>query len=843
MAQIDWDNSIPVVSETPPESNAAGQVAPQNVQRPPQNAQIPTAVESVAAPKQNAVPTRSPFGTARWPQSGAENRPTISSEGKVTLPNINTALDVAKSAISQGTLGVSANIPGIVGDVGSMYDWVASRPSYAALMVAERMGKLPPGETASSLFKKMDDSGKSEAEQKGYVNKIFGLPVPTTAGLEELQKKYVAPGLGYQPKTREGEVAGSVTRFATSMLGPGGWKNAAEKGYDALLPIGKEALKRMGLGAVMGVTAEGGSELAKNTAGKEYDPYFRFIGAMTPLAAKRAITPAQGLFESFYDPKAQAEQRVAAALAKDTQRGNVNMSQEDINKAKAYGETPTLQDIGGPTVNEMTGEYAYQTPSSTQAFRKVKEYFADRASKLDLPDWMTTRFNLPANAGEQALALEKTRQITNNKLYGAARNNPAAQSLWSPELERLSGKKPIQSAIDQVNEYADGVLKKDANGQPIPGSEIVGYTPSGAAFKGSEPNLNFWHEVKLRLDDQITTASRAGNINEANSLRGLKDQLLKEMESSVPEYGVARDTASGLFNAENAYEAGFNALTTKNMIKSAKSIDGALKQYDPENLIQFQTGTASYLKQVAESANGTTKLLTILNNPTSKPGLIRILGGQGYRQLLDSANAELQLSKTSLKEGVSPSGNIKTFGPTAAVAALAGPILNVAYWTNPNLMTAVVAGLSSGAAAGFKYVLTKGEQNVAPEIIKLLGSRDPDAIKRVTDLAKSSPTASNLITKLNWAATRLPSYNAKANPLPDNDNSTPADEAASAPSYATPRTGRASGGRIMNHKSEAENLIRLADKTKKALNNSTESLLAVPDEAVTKALSIANEAI
>jgi hypothetical protein len=57
------------------------------------------------------------------------------------------------------------------------------------------------------------------------------------------------------------------------------------------------------------------------------------------------------------------------------------------------------------------------------------------------------------------------------------------------------------------------------------------------------------------------------------------------------------------------------------------------------------------------------------------------------------------------------------------------------------------------------------------------------------------------------------------------------------------RQGRATGGRIMNHRSEADNLIRLADKTKKALNNSTESLLAVPDEAVTKALSIANEAI
>jgi hypothetical protein len=57
------------------------------------------------------------------------------------------------------------------------------------------------------------------------------------------------------------------------------------------------------------------------------------------------------------------------------------------------------------------------------------------------------------------------------------------------------------------------------------------------------------------------------------------------------------------------------------------------------------------------------------------------------------------------------------------------------------------------------------------------------------------------------------------------------------------RIGRATGGRIMNHRSEADSLIRLADKTKKALNNSTESLLSVPDETVTKALSIANEAI
>lgn len=65
------------------------------------------------------------------------------------------------------------------------------------------------------------------------------------------------------------------------------------------------------------------------------------------------------------------------------------------------------------------------------------------------------------------------------------------------------------------------------------------------------------------------------------------------------------------------------------------------------------------------------------------------------------------------------------------------------------------------------------------------------------------------------------------------------------PGHATGgRIERASGGRAgINHKEAAESLIRAAERAKKAQNETTEPLLNLPDEAITRALATANEAI
>ena len=56
------------------------------------------------------------------------------------------------------------------------------------------------------------------------------------------------------------------------------------------------------------------------------------------------------------------------------------------------------------------------------------------------------------------------------------------------------------------------------------------------------------------------------------------------------------------------------------------------------------------------------------------------------------------------------------------------------------------------------------------------------------------------------------------------------------------RVSRASGGAV-NHASEAERLVALADRAKKSHNNQTKPLLAVPDETITHALAIANDSV
>ena len=61
--------------------------------------------------------------------------------------------------------------------------------------------------------------------------------------------------------------------------------------------------------------------------------------------------------------------------------------------------------------------------------------------------------------------------------------------------------------------------------------------------------------------------------------------------------------------------------------------------------------------------------------------------------------------------------------------------------------------------------------------------------------------------------------------------------------FAGGRIGRKSGGRVTDAGSAAEKLIAAAEKAKKGHSDTTSPLLDVPDEAITKALAIANEKI
>ncbi len=57
------------------------------------------------------------------------------------------------------------------------------------------------------------------------------------------------------------------------------------------------------------------------------------------------------------------------------------------------------------------------------------------------------------------------------------------------------------------------------------------------------------------------------------------------------------------------------------------------------------------------------------------------------------------------------------------------------------------------------------------------------------------------------------------------------------------RVGYRSGGRILDHGSKADALVRAAEAARKTISGTTEPLLDLPDEHVVKALAVAGEAI
>jgi hypothetical protein len=71
----------------------------------------------------------------------------------------------------------------------------------------------------------------------------------------------------------------------------------------------------------------------------------------------------------------------------------------------------------------------------------------------------------------------------------------------------------------------------------------------------------------------------------------------------------------------------------------------------------------------------------------------------------------------------------------------------------------------------------------------------------------------------------------------------PGERPASGSMFAGGRIGRRSGGRVGNPGSAADKMIRAAEQAKNRHSDGTSPLLDVPDEAITKALAIANEKI
>lgn len=734
---------------------------------------------------------------------------------------VTKAQDIARTAVGQGILGATADVAGAPASMSQLADLAAEKAyKYGLLKPAEWLGLMPQGKTAEDFIresKALNLPPQYKAEREGKVASTFGIPLPTSAGLEAGITK-IAPGLADRGYTPEAQAIGKATRMGTSMLaGPGGLGAAAG---------------RFGAGAV----GSGVGQLAEKAAteGEFLDPSYRpyvepaatMAGTIAALATGRG---GAGFASRMITPGRAGERELVSLMQDDIRAGRA--SQDMMDTALATGTPASVADIFGPQTK--TGKYlAEQAGRATGPTREAAEQYAGigreagTSVKERVPESigrvrsdLESVLGAPINAPAIAQATERANQATRKNMYALANANPNAASIDLRGLGLIEGtntpiiKHPmIQKAMVDANKTAQAAPPQWGI-MPPQFSETGQLTQSG--------NIAYWDQVKKELDREIKVSSnpatQAYDPTRAASLQNVRSQLVDRLDQLVPEYGAARNKALETFRADTAPEAGLEFYKTADAFKQKDAID-ALNKLTPEAQDLFIHGWMHGLsEEMARSPNGLNSIANKLTMPGNFQNNARMMleGNFDYiRGKILAENMRNNAGKLAIQEP--KRGILKSVGVSGLeggiVAGLGSALMDAlmtAQMAVPQHIPSALVG--AGAAATKSAARQVAARRVANAIVPLMLSERPEDFARLSMMINENPAISNAIVNAN----------------------------AILQGSQQPRSGRATGGSI-NRGMTAETLINALESAHKNNQNSTKSILEQPDEHVVSALKVAN---
>jgi len=736
------------------------------------------------------------------------------------IPLSERAEDVGRSVVSKGAQGVAGTLIGGPGSVETFFFKDVPEIGKSIYTSAkEKLDMISPAEAEAERAKPFYEK-ETEAQKKGLQSPLLGLPTYKRV-VKEIQEKapeYGAPMLAYEPKTTEGKVIGAGAEMAAQGI-PGGVRKLAGR-------------------MITGFGAGSGSEaFGLYTEGQPNEAWARLSGAIGGGLLLGNVSNA--IRSTFL--KSGAEDSIADALAKDFARGQSPFTPKQLEEMAKSGTIVTVYDMAGPETKKVLARYAEMTGQNTEATKKFNQFLNERsrATSERVSSYMTNMFGKQLDAAALEEAVEAAGKNTRDIVYGIARANPAANSIPSSLIGKdLLDSPAIQKAMRETNETAKNrpdwnivVPKVTKEIPPTPSSILDEYgkpvmTPGKPAEEISG-NLSFWHNVKTRIDNEIGAAERAGRKQDVAELMGVKDQLVKKIESVVSEYKTARDVASETFKAGTAPQAGYNFVTMANQFKKKEIVD-ALQKYTPEQKEYFAEGVASRINQMIESGKIAGLAKSFSNDKNFQDRMKLALGDERYNAISGKVISENLIRQADelnfVKGGVSAKEAGVAGGALVAAAEMVANLIQGANAISPELASkAFVAGT---AVSGTKMVLNSAEKAAANKALPLAFSKDPKDIQKLGELASTYPVINQLFNKISTTMSVAITQQEK---LADKREE---------------RTQRKAGGRVsIDHEREAERLIDAAEKAKQNHQKSTERLLDEHDNAIAKALQVAKRQI
>jgi hypothetical protein len=619
----------------------------------------------------------------------------------------------------------------------------------------------------------------------------------------------VIPGakefMDYQPQYAPSRYAKTAAEFLPGALaGPGG--------------IGSKVAGSIGAG----VASQGVEEALKGTPsqGGALETALK-IGASIPgyaLGAK-GLSGIAKPFEGAISPESAAAKRLSSSMGSDIARGGQRATPESL----ASGEVSVAAGAGDKT------RALIQQASEKAPERSVGAFTASAGEARDAAHTRNVQRHIDRVFGEgnavnpfdEGDRLRNAGREMNNENYRRVMASPEAAQIGGAELTNIS----------RSLQQGSNILDRVANTTFLQGNDprAIGMvrTRQGWATNPQGMPLSFWDSVKRELDDQIYSLRRGApgptTASDVRNYTAINNRLKSTLDNAVPEYNAIRGAAAEAAGATNAVELGMQYLKEGNPT-NRRNIEQAFRRLNDEQRASAAYGLAGAYRQELEK--DPTAAFKMFTGPQAgdKMARFRLMMGNEADPLIGRILQEnLNRNIQQLKPAAGGTGSFLSpslkGGFAGAALGLGETILQPQLWAaNPAAIGTALIG------AGFGRLYNKKEAKVAAKTLEL--AMDPSKAADLARLAASDPNARSFLEKTSMVLAR----SGAGVEAGRNQNQ----------QAHGGRIHRASGGRLTGITTAAM-LMAAAESAKKGHGKATEPLLNQPDEAITRALAIANQ--
>jgi len=401
--------------------------------------------------------------------------------------------------------------------------------------------------------------------------------------------------------------------------------------------------------AAFGAVSGAGGEIGENAGGE----IGKLVGQIiSPLAASGSLSALKGIISRGVDgiselmkPLSQlSEESASKLLAERMVRENLT-PEEVLMKLREIGPDAMPADLGNnfarllrsasneiPRIEALSksaldgrslGQSARITESMEGSTGTTGLSVDDELKRIDmtLKPQIDEAYKIAKQKGEQVIFPEKPKLPSGVRMTDATSGKAKAEV--KPKQTRL------QALLDGAN--VSGQAKKAAD------AEISAKRLSGEQVT----KLDIIDAHKRALDDIIGAAIRSGEQNKARNFIKIKNMIVDEVDSLLPEYKSARDLFAGKAELENAAEIGKEFM--KPSFKS-KDVEDLVKGMSDSEKKFFKLGAKEAILSKMDESNIGADLVKRLFN---KNGSMRKL-----RPLFDSEESFNDFASTLEKESL-----------------------------------------------------------------------------------------------------------------------------------------------------------------------------------------------